>query len=156
MNLKSQLYFDEEDSMVVGTFAILWAAFEEKYYSRDCKMCRINKSHISYYNHEAVALAEQLRYSLMNFVNNDIDHAVSSLRLDEKYEFDVRSFIEAPDMIDDEKKIKAALMICCRIRNNMFHGEKAIPLLNVQRPLFESCIAFLDELIVSKAIIKYK
>lgn len=156
MNIKSQLYFDEEDSIVVGTFTILWAAFEEKYYSCDCKMWQINRSHISDYNPDVVALAEQLRNSLIAFANNDLNHAVYALRLEGKFEPAVRSFIEAPDTVQDEERLKAALMICCRIRNNMFHGEKAIPLLYVQRPLFESCIAFLDELIVSKAIIKYK
>ena len=151
IKIKSEYYFFEEDAEAVGTFAILWAAFEKKYFDRECKMDLIKKSRICDYNQDILHSAEELRNCIMAFAGNDYAYAVESLRLKEKDIPDIQKFIQAQEALQDEKRIKSALMICCRIRNNMFHGEKDIYTLPNQRPLFCACIDLLDELLSSNA-----
>ena len=74
---------------------------------------------------------------------------------DNSYKSHVVSFLSENES-DADIKTFAAVCICFRIRNNMFHGEKCFSLLNQQRKFFDACSGFLDELVLREDILEIK
>lgn len=129
--------------MEVGKFAVLWNKFERYYFNTQYSrtklnlnlpriMGRFNENNIAALNN---AVTQRMQNLYLNgFGNGQTDYYVRNKLGVRKALWDkhiqendielVKSFIDQDVALQNEDKMKAAIIICYRIRCNMFHGIK--------------------------------
>jgi len=115
----------------IGEFSVLWAAFECGYFDKDFRTNKISTavSQIKTINNIDIII-NNFKDDIKNrriALRLNINDYVKSLRLRPN---EARTYLDLVQNFIDNKsnnlddKIMAAIIICYRIRNNMFHGEK--------------------------------
>lgn len=149
---------DEEMKKQIFLFSILWNLFERNFYNNDFyygpKRCRFSGE----MEDKTKELVDRLLKNSSDYVN--IEKIYSDIhKYNDKYHnyygciyqaFNIRSseiseddFKELYESNEIESKIRVAILLVSRIRNNMFHGIKIIEELNQQIKLFSAANEFL-------------
>lgn len=140
-----------ETITAIGQFAVFWGMVEEQYFDKFCKEQKIERMKIVKASDGTVALAVRIKTALISHYGaQNINSIYEYLRLRNTVSVAskiVRQFIECEGS-SDKDVVRAALFICYRIRNNMFHGEKVFWRLNEQKELIDACSEFLNALLL--------
>ena len=162
---------DDRTVLEVGKFGVLWNKFERQYFSTQYSRKKLNdrfstlmrryaENSISYLSMVTRQRMEDLY--LRNFGNGQTDYYVRSklgvrkglwdrMIPDDDIEI-VKSFIDNFQAQNRENRMKAAVLVCYRIRCNMFHGMKDtnatdVTGLDAQWQLSEAVNRFLESLV---------
>ena len=138
---------DDETITIIGRFAILWGMVEEKYFDRCCNSTKLKNMIVSNNTDNLTAYAHAIKETLIALYRdpNDIEERLCMRGNDYKsFSEHVKRFLTRRSVA--EESTYAAVCICFRIRNNLFHGEKAFWLLHQQKAIINACSAFLNEL----------
>lgn len=137
----------------IGQFAVLWGMVEEAFFEKCCITKKLGRLVVVKSTDAIAEYAESIKNNLISYYsgNEDIYDRLNLRSNDGYFSEKVRLFLQN-DAISVEDKTSAAVCICFRIRNNMFHGEKVFWLLDRQKPLIDSCSCFLNELLMENAL----
>lgn len=149
-------YIKEETVLTIGQFAVLWGMIEEKYYNKCCTAAKLSNTVICAPSWQLVLYADEIKRELFA-INPSKDSSQFRRKLcirrpDQGFWPQIERFL-MNDAVNENEKIFAALCICFRIRNNMFHGEKIFWLINDQKDLLDSCARFMNELLMGEDVI---
>lgn len=147
-------YISNDTVESVGEFAILWGMVEDKYFKRNCSAANLSKMVVVNNCDDLIISAKEIKATLFSEYDS-VDEIISYMcfrKIDNSLKKQVIRFL-SEDELDAEIKIFAAVCICFRIRNNMFHGEKCFYLLNQQRKFFNACSGFLNELVLREDVL---
>ena len=136
----------------IGQFAVLWGMVEEKYFDKCCTAPKLKKTTVVNNTKSIVSFAEDIKKEMVTFFGpREITNRLRPREKEIVLVKNVSQFLENDEITDDDKTL-AAVYICYRVRNNMFHGEKAFWLLDQQKTLIDSCSRFLNELLLENAL----
>ena len=143
-------FIDSETISSIGQFAILWGMVEEEYFEKCCNTTKLKNMVVSNNTDDLASYARAIKEALMALYRdpNDIEERLCMRGNDYKsFAERVNRFLKCQRTTEKES-VYAAVCICFRIRNNLFHGEKAFWLLYQQKPIIDACSDFLNELMV--------
>ena len=124
---------DTEEYVEVRNFLILWNIFEAKWFK--CNFGR-NKSNIQNIHLASDIVNQTLQYLQRRYITNgSINERFMKLRLGNNDMTSVQCVLLGRTNNSCDI-IKAIIMIIYRYRNNLFHGEKAIASLPIQKDNF--------------------
>ena len=150
LNIIENYCIQNETITAIGQFAVLWGMVEEQYFDKFCKEQKIERIEIVKVSDSTVALAKGIKTALISHYGVQNTNSIYEyLRLRKTVSVAskiVRQFIEC-EGCPEKEMVRAALFICFRIRNNMFHGEKVFWCLNEQKELIDACSGFLNALL---------
>ena len=133
----------------IFNFAMIWNLFEDRCMGKKAQISKVNnlvESLISINNLEVDAIFDYFkdRYKVADNIYNTES---LSWRSNEKTyrNFVIEKFRDT--QCSHQDKIKAVLYIIFRLRNNLFHGEKDIAIINEQKRTFVLVNKFLMDLI---------
>lgn len=149
----------DDTCVIIGEFAIAWGFFEYKYFDKVYKIEKLSKIEIVNLNEEIKKTVVGVKKSLLDFSEQNYGSNfcwADKLRVKKESNREiVNQFLADTETIDNEQ-VKNCIFVCSRIRNNLFHGEKDIAMLNEQKQIIESVKEFLKILIEVDAIILTK
>lgn len=133
----------------IFNFAMIWNLFEDRCMGKKAQISKVNnlvESLISINNLEVDAIFDYFKDRYKVFDNiYDTENL-----LWKEHEYTYRNFVIEKfrdTQCSHQNKIKAVLYIIFRLRNNLFHGEKDIAIINEQKQTFVLVNKFLMDLI---------
>lgn len=133
----------------IFNFAMIWNLFEDRCMGKKAQISKVNnlvESLISINNLEVDAIFDYFkdRYKVADNIYNT--ESLLWRRNENTYRnFVIEKFRDT--QCSHQDKIKAVLYIIFRLRNNLFHGEKDIAIINEQKRTFVLVNKFLMDLI---------
>ncbi|MDI9319017.1 MAG: hypothetical protein QM530_00960 [Phycisphaerales bacterium] len=148
INLKFGVDLNEVELESVKYFSLFWNIFEDKVCGRFCtadviERSLINNTALDWSQFEEVYSYFSNRYVTNRQTNDRFEHL--KFRAADKMLF-VSTTLTNTAAPTNEKIIAIAIIIF-RLRNNLFHGEKDIRLINEQKDNFENANKFLMALL---------
>lgn len=140
----------------IGQFSILWCQFEQYFFDSDAKQWKIIKWAENYPVDEVLlACCENVRSSSSTYlcdtgmltITNRI-YSESNQGNEETQKF-IYNFL---NRIDPETTLKGCMLYIQRIRDNLFHGLKAVYSLNDQKYMFDTINKFLNYILIKEGI----
>lgn len=124
-------------------FSLMWNLFERDVCGRDAKPDKIEKAVQSAFAEGYLELdpfKEHLAYFRARSQRDgmSIDRYLDALKMDNKNARHLVRGVLKGDILDANNTLYALLLIAHRIRNNLFHGEKEVAILNSQSDLFRA------------------
>lgn len=132
---------DANDIDEIRDFALLWNLFEDLLCENNANMCKIDNlidRHIGKFN--ASGYQETFEYFYERYKSSD--EKFNALRLREPQKNLVKKVLN-DDFIDKNNKLKFIMAVIYRFRNNLFHGEKNMRHISLQKENFEKTNIFL-------------
>lgn len=136
----------------IFNFAMIWNLFEDRCMGNFARISEVNnfiESLISIDNLEVNAIFDYFkdRYKVVDNIYN-IESLLWRSNENTYRDFVIEKFRNT--QCSHQDKIQAVLYIIFRLRNNLFHGEKNIAIINEQKRTFVLVNKFLMDLIVLK------
>ncbi len=147
---------DNDTITSIGQFAVLWGMLEQEYFDKGCTNKKLQSMSIASFNADMVARATEIKNNLVSYYGS-VDTVAEKLCIrngDKKAFYDKVIQLLEDRSIDEKDRIHAAVCLCFRIRNNLFHGEKTFWVLNQQKGIIDSCSGFLNALLAGKDAIR--
>jgi len=136
-------YCIEKDTIAeLGAFSIIWGIAEEEHFGKFCTREKIENMDFEHY----VDLYEKAIYVKEAFLGCFPSQPLKELRADKEWWVKISDWLVTNWSGKDF--IQTTFYACFRIRNNLFHGEKAYFALNRQKDLFIAVNEFLQEFII--------
>ncbi|MDO5451632.1 MAG: hypothetical protein Q4F56_00910 [Candidatus Saccharibacteria bacterium] len=133
---------DSETQLLICAFAVLWNRYEdelyENYYKADKLQGEVNKLCRFIIHDQVDYLYEELKKYLTHKTNYNYGGIKTYFNISDK-EAKGGMLNNMINGKNDKCKLHFLLLICARVRNNMFHGIKDRRNLNSQKRLFEIC-----------------
>ncbi len=140
--------FKQKRSFIFN-FAMIWNLFEDRCMDNFAKISKVNnfvESHISINNLEVDVIFDYFKDRYKVFDNiYDTENLLWKEHEHTYRDFVIEKFRDT--QCSHQNKIKAVLYIIFRLRNNLFHGEKDIAIINEQKRTFVLVNKFLMDLI---------
>lgn len=147
----SDHYIKMETVSTIGQFAILWGMIEAKFFGKGCSSSKLGSLVVVETSDSITANADNLKTSLLaryDSVEEIMREKYLCLRESDRVFSERLERFLREDTLDAKEKTYAAICLCFRIRNNMFHGEKVFWTLNQQVELFRACCGFMNALLL--------
>jgi len=136
-------YCIENDTISqLGAFSIIWGIAEEEHFGKFCTREKIEAMDFEHY----IDLYEKAIYVKEAYLAYCTSQPLKELRAEREWWLKISDWFEKNTC--DKQFIQTAFYVCFRIRNNLFHGEKAYFALNRQKDLFIAINEFLQEFII--------
>ena len=143
---------DECKIINIYRFTLIWNLFETKCCNKDAKISKVSE----YLENTELNFSSQIilkvwkHFKTRYVKNNDISDSFNSFEFkNDSIKESVKTILKKENPTLSEK-LDSLLKICFRLRNNLYHGEKAVEKLYQQNKNFEMANTFLMELIEVK------
>ena len=159
-------YNVEQDMIdIVGEFTLHWNLFERHYCERGANPNAIKRIDLSAYEGDLRPYIDAFRETIQRWLYHTEKTPVSDVRVKEllysesksKWKTPPEHFKRVVGFVREEfNDINSCLLCVERVRNNLFHGEKAVDTLSHQRQLLTTANELLSHLTSKKRIQEYE